>query len=244
MNPKINNPYDPPTPEAQPTPVIDVSKLFQKDPVPVDTSFRAKLSARLNKNNIMIATVLLTGFLMGGGLIFAGLSPVADETWSQDFAEQNDGSPADGTGTASDETAQATAGEPGSDLASEFGEGPTEVVDEGIYTAEEDPVVTPAPEDNVIIADPVTHEVGYTNACYSPAALTIKKNEVVIFTNNSSGTMWPASNAHPSHSLYPEFDATGVVDPGDTYAFVFDKVGTWGYHDHVKLSCTGTITVR
>ncbi len=94
------------------------------------------------------------------------------------------------------------------------------------------------------VVAPKTYDMAYTNSCYSPKDLTIKKGDTVKFTNNAGRNMWPASNDHPSHTIYPEFDAKKAFSKGSTWSFTFDKAGTWGYHDHLKDSCTGTITVQ
>lgn len=90
-----------------------------------------------------------------------------------------------------------------------------------------------------------TFSVSYTTSCYTPSALAIKKGDKVVFTNNTSNKyMWPASDPHPSHTDYPEFDAGKDITPGGTYSFTFTKIGSWGYHDHNKPNCHGTITVN
>jgi hypothetical protein len=66
----------------------------------------------------------------------------------------------------------------------------------------------------------------------------------VIFKNESGKKMWVASDDHPSHLIYPEFDAKKGVETGSTYEFVFNKVGTWGYHNHLSPSSTGTVIVE
>jgi hypothetical protein len=74
--------------------------------------------------------------------------------------------------------------------------------------------------------------------------MTIRKGDTVAFVDNSSKDMWPASDNHPSHTIYPEFDAKSAVPPGGTFSFRFDKVGVWGYHDHLKPNCDGSVTVQ
>lgn len=87
-------------------------------------------------------------------------------------------------------------------------------------------------------------EVSYTNSCFSPSTLTVKQGQTVSFINNSSRSMQPASNDHPSHTDYPEFDSGSPVEKGETYEFTFTKKGTWGYHDHLRESCSGTVIVE
>jgi plastocyanin len=79
---------------------------------------------------------------------------------------------------------------------------------------------------------------------FSPATLTVESGETVTFENTSDDDRWPASNVHPTHELYPEFDAKKAVLPGESYSFTFERVGSWGYHDHLNPGLGGTITVE
>lgn len=86
--------------------------------------------------------------------------------------------------------------------------------------------------------------IKYTDQGFSPTNVTIKKGQTVKFVNESSRNMWPASNPHPTHSLYPEFDSKDRVVAGQSFSFTFNKVGVWGYHNHSNANFTGTITVK
>lgn len=88
-----------------------------------------------------------------------------------------------------------------------------------------------------------THEIDYTNTGFAPSNLSVKIGDTVIFNNNSSGSMWIASDPHPTHTLYPEFDQKKSVAKDGSYTFIFDKEGTWGYHNHVNATRKGTVTV-
>jgi plastocyanin len=79
---------------------------------------------------------------------------------------------------------------------------------------------------------------------FEPSTLTINKGETVEFKNESGDDKWPASNVHPTHELYPGFDAQEPVLDGDSYEFTFDRAGRWGYHDHLKPDIHGTIVVE
>lgn len=81
------------------------------------------------------------------------------------------------------------------------------------------------------------------NNNYEPKDLSIKKCTKVIFRNVSSEPHWPASNIHPTHGIYPELDPKQPVDAGSEWSFVFDRVGSWKYHDHLKPAIRGVIEV-
>ncbi len=99
----------------------------------------------------------------------------------------------------------------------------------------------------------MTATVTYDGSSFSPAEVTIKKGGAVTFT--STGVpMWVASGPHPAHTNYSgstlaqhcpdtsngSFDQCAVAN---SYTFVFDKVGTWPYHNHVKLGAYGKVIV-
>lgn len=81
------------------------------------------------------------------------------------------------------------------------------------------------------------------NEVYEPQDVQIKKCTKVIFKNADTKSHWPASNIHPTHGIYPEFDPKEPVDPGKEWSFVFDKVGQWRYHDHLFPVVRGVIEV-
>jgi plastocyanin len=85
--------------------------------------------------------------------------------------------------------------------------------------------------------------VTYTDSGFAPQPLSIKKGSTVTFVNESSRGMWVASGVHPTHQLLPGFDQLSTSPKGGTYEYVFTKVGTWKYHNHVNPSDGGTVVV-
>lgn len=79
---------------------------------------------------------------------------------------------------------------------------------------------------------------------YDPSHLTISKGETVTFVNAGENDYWPASNIHPTHEIYPEFDPRKPIPSGKSWSFVFDKEGIWRFHDHLYPQLTGTIIVQ
>ncbi len=79
---------------------------------------------------------------------------------------------------------------------------------------------------------------------FKPAQLTIKKNTIVRFKNVGTTGMWPASNPHPNHTDYQDFDARRTVKPGEVYEFRFKNVGTWSFHDHLSPGLMARIVVQ
>lgn len=122
------------------------------------------------------------------------------------------------------------------------------------------PGVSPQPTQNPSQNTGVkqTYSIVYSNSGYSPKTLTIKVGETVVFTNDSSNTVWTASDTHPFHTNYsgtslqqhcPDathtvFDQCDESRPGESWSFTFDKTGTWKYHNHLNAPDIGTIIVR
>lgn len=102
----------------------------------------------------------------------------------------------------------------------------------------------PAEGSPTAVEKQVIVEVDYTDSGFSPASVTVKKGTTVQFMNKSSSTMSVASNPHPTHTDYPGFDQGKSSQKGQSeYDFTFEKTGTWGYHNHLNPSDTGTVIV-
>jgi len=105
---------------------------------------------------------------------------------------------------------------------------------------------------------PQTYTVRITAGGFEPGTLTVRRGDTVIFRNNTSSPVWPASAVHPVHMAYPGsgiekcgtteagniFDACGGLEQSDTFSFQFGENGTWRYHNHLNPSMTGTIVVE
>lgn len=78
---------------------------------------------------------------------------------------------------------------------------------------------------------------------FKPAQIAIKKDTIVRFKNVGGSDVWPASDPHPVHTTYQDFDARRMVKSGETYEFKFKNVGTWGCHDHLSPGLTCRIVV-
>lgn len=111
------------------------------------------------------------------------------------------------------------------------------------------PVVTPPSAENPVPTvppkdpEPVYVTIEMSQDGFKPAQVSIKKDTIVRFTNVGNTSMWPASNPHPAHTTYQDFDARRMVKPGETYEFRFKNAGTWGCHDHLSPGLTCRIVV-
>ncbi len=96
-------------------------------------------------------------------------------------------------------------------------------------------VVNGSPEGATIIT--------LTKDGFKPSEVSITKGTTILFKTTTGNLYWPASNLHPSHLIYPEFDPQEPISPSDTWSYTFEKAGEWKFHDHLSPYFTGTITV-
>ncbi len=99
-------------------------------------------------------------------------------------------------------------------------------------------------EQDVEGVDVQVFEVVYDGVAFSPSTVSVKNGDIIIFKNNSKVDFWPASNPHPLHTDYPEFDPKKPVGAGKTFEFKFIKVGTWKFHDHLNPAVRGVVVVK
>ena len=79
---------------------------------------------------------------------------------------------------------------------------------------------------------------------FTPDPITVTKGTKVCWKNDDELDRWPASNIHPTHEIFSAFDPKMPVAPGETWCFVFSKLGIWKYHDHVEPDLVGTVNVE
>jgi hypothetical protein len=78
---------------------------------------------------------------------------------------------------------------------------------------------------------------------FSPPRIEIRQGDAVVFRNEDTRNRWPASNIHPSHGIYPAFDPKKAITPAGEWRFVFERSGTWNFHDHLLPELSGSVTV-
>lgn len=83
-----------------------------------------------------------------------------------------------------------------------------------------------------------------TKTGFEPSEIEILQGEVVMFKNDDKKDRWPASDIHPSHGVYPEFDPKRKIVPSGSWRFTFYKAGEWKFHDHLFSQFTGRVIVK
>jgi plastocyanin len=87
-------------------------------------------------------------------------------------------------------------------------------------------------------------KVRYTDKGFVPNKIEVKAGDMVEFINESSTDMWVASVPHPAHTKLPTFDQFRLYKKGAIYRYIFEKKGTWEYHDHISPSLGGVVVVK
>jgi plastocyanin len=82
-----------------------------------------------------------------------------------------------------------------------------------------------------------SNEVSIVNDSYSPSSITVKKGTAVKWTNNDSD----------QHSVTSDGGSgplnSGTINPGGTYSFTANTVGTFPYHCTFHNTMFGTLIV-
>ena len=89
------------------------------------------------------------------------------------------------------------------------------------------------------------HSIVLTLDGYQPRDVAIRLGDALTFSVSPDyeEMHWPASNIHPTHGVYPEFDPLRPVPRNETWSFIFTQAGEWKFHDHLAPRHTGSVTV-
>lgn len=110
---------------------------------------------------------------------------------------------------------------------------PTQTVDQTQNTTPTQEVAEPTEKTTVMV----------TASGFEPKTLTVKPGAQVVWKNTSGAAVTVNSDAHPTHLLWP-FLNLGKFDDGTSVSVVFEKAGTYTYHNHLDTSMTGIVVVK
>ncbi len=94
-------------------------------------------------------------------------------------------------------------------------------------------------------SDSVT--VTYTDSGFTPSSVTLKKGGTLTWKNDASDQVQIGVNPHPVHTgnrAITNGEFTLDLNPGDTKTITINDTGTFGYHDHLDPTISGTIIVQ
>lgn len=86
-------------------------------------------------------------------------------------------------------------------------------------------------------------QIVLTSVGFSPSSLTIKAGALVTWTNKSGQQAQVDSDPYPINTSYPPMNFDPFTD-GSSVSLVFDKAGSYSYHNHFNPSQKGTIIVQ
>lgn len=96
---------------------------------------------------------------------------------------------------------------------------------------------------NLKLAKQKVHTITLTKQGFTPKEITINIGDEVVFKTKADRNFWPASDLHPTHGIYSEFDSKEPIASGDSWKFIFTKSGRWRYHDHLFPNTGGVVNV-
>ncbi|PCI30220.1 hypothetical protein COB52_01780 [Candidatus Kaiserbacteria bacterium] len=101
-------------------------------------------------------------------------------------------------------------------------------------------------EEDRIEIEGAEYSISLTKEGYDPSEITILAGDRITFSADPEYYKfhWPASNIHPTHSIYSEFDPRDPIKSVDKWSFIFDDRGAWRFHDHLAPYYTGVIIVK
>lgn len=99
---------------------------------------------------------------------------------------------------------------------------------------------TPVPKG---VSEGIVYEVKLTENGFEPSQVRVAVGDIVRFTTTRTASFWPASDLHPTHEIYPEFDPKQPVAATASWQFTFTRAGTWKYHDHLFPLYRGVVVV-
>ena len=85
--------------------------------------------------------------------------------------------------------------------------------------------------------------VRLTSSGFEPKSLEIDKETRVAWINASGEKATVSSNDHPTHAKYFPLNL-GEFENDSSVQLIFEKEGTYEYHNHLKPQQTGTIVVK
>ena len=88
-------------------------------------------------------------------------------------------------------------------------------------------------------------QITITKEGFVPAQINVKKGIEVIWTNTDEVAHQVASDPHPSHDKLKELGDGEVLAKGESFSLIFEKSGSYTYHDHLNpLKFKGKVVVE
>ena len=103
----------------------------------------------------------------------------------------------------------------------------------------------PSANGSASIGAPAAAQVDITSAGFTPGTVSVQVGQAVTWTNNDSSTHSVASDPYPTDNTLVNFNSKQDLNKNDHFSFVFNKAGTYTYHDDLNpYSLEGTVIVK
>ena len=89
----------------------------------------------------------------------------------------------------------------------------------------------------------VTAQVDITPDGFVPAELKVAPGTKVVWVNTSPDPRQVAANPYPTREDLPELYSETPITTNESYSFVFEEEGSFGYHDPTNPTVGGIIQV-
>jgi plastocyanin len=86
-------------------------------------------------------------------------------------------------------------------------------------------------------------EVRITPKGFEPATLVVKRGTRIAWINTDSKLHQVVSNPYPKGGDLPDLKSE-ILNDGQTYTYTANKFGSFGYHDQMRPTFNGTITIQ
>jgi plastocyanin len=92
---------------------------------------------------------------------------------------------------------------------------------------------------------PPAAQVSISTSGFSPATVSVSVGQAVTWTNTDNGQHTVSSDPYPTDNALANFNSKQDLSANDRFSFVFNKPGTYTYHDdNNPYSVQGTIVVK
>ena len=111
----------------------------------------------------------------------------------------------------------------------------------GVFAFTTQSAKSPEPVANIEVS--AANTINYGDNGFEPSSLTVKSGTTILVKNNSAKALQFRSNEHPSHTENQELNM-GALNPGKSDTFTANKIGNYGYHNHLNPNDNGTLVIQ
>jgi plastocyanin len=88
------------------------------------------------------------------------------------------------------------------------------------------------------------YSVFYSSGVFSPTNIRIHAGDSVKFENDAEKSIHILTNSSNGIPDLVDLDSGSDIQPKNNFTYTFEQAGTFGYHNALKSSETGTVIVR